>query len=80
MPMHLDRTQIDRYLADDIDAETHAPVASHLAVCVHCNTLASRRALLRTRWERRGLLGRLVRVDDGGAVPGLDPGPERRAA
>jgi hypothetical protein len=57
--MHLSDESIQRHLDGKRDPE----VGEHLAVCLSCAFRAAGAADDRVRWERRGPLGRLVRVD-----------------
>jgi len=57
--MHLTPTDIRRYVAGVPSAETDR----HVRVCVSCAQRLGDAAQRVVRWERHGLLGRLVRVD-----------------
>ena len=61
MPLlaHLSEADIRRYVAGRPSLETER----HARVCVFCMQRLSDAAVMETRWERRGLLGRLVRID-----------------
>jgi hypothetical protein len=61
--MHLHPTEIDRYLSRDLDERTLAALDAHHSVCLPCARSLSRHAMEQEGWERRGLLGRLVRVE-----------------
>jgi hypothetical protein len=61
--MHLRAPDIDRYLRRDLDERTLTTVDAQVSVCLPWNQLLAQRAMERTGWERRGLLGRLVRVE-----------------
>jgi hypothetical protein len=61
--MHLRAPDIDRYLRRDLDDPTLTTVDAQVSVCLPWTQLLAQRAMEQTGWERRGLLGRLVRVD-----------------
>ncbi len=61
---HLNPIQIDRYLEGDLDDATLNAVDQHLGICLPCVHELARRDLAQGRWERRGPLGRLVRVEE----------------
>jgi len=56
---HLSEADIRRYVAGRPSPQTER----HVRVCVFCMQRLSDAAVRETRWERRGLLGRLVRID-----------------
>jgi hypothetical protein len=56
---HLSEADIRRYVAGRPSLQTER----HVRVCLFCMHRLSDAAQRETRWERRGLLGRLVRVD-----------------
>ncbi|MDX6409853.1 MAG: hypothetical protein QOE13_2924 [Gaiellaceae bacterium] len=59
--MHLYGEVLDSYVARDLPAQTLAAIDVHVSNCLFCaHTLATGTAAS-TGWERRGLLGRLVR-------------------
>ncbi len=61
MPLiaHLSETEIGRYVAGTASAETER----HVRICVSCMHRLADAANRAVQWERRGLLGRLVRID-----------------
>jgi hypothetical protein len=61
--MHLRAPDIDRYLRRELDERTLTTVDAQVSVCLPWNQLVAQRAMERTGWERRGFLGRLVRVE-----------------
>ena len=61
--MHLRAPEIQRYLDRDLDERALAVVDAQVSVCLPWTELLAQRAMERASWERRGLLGRLVRVD-----------------
>ena len=59
--MHLYGEILDNYVVRDLPLPTLAAIEAHVSYCLSCaHTLASGTATS-TGWERRGLLGRLVR-------------------
>jgi hypothetical protein len=56
---HLTQAEIRREIAGTPSAATHG----HVRVCVACAERLAEAAMNAVRWERRGLLGRLVRID-----------------
>ena len=61
--MHGTRDQLESYLSDDLDAASRRRVDAHVSACLPCAFALAEAGVAATRWERRGLLGRLVRVD-----------------
>ena len=61
--MHLRAPDIDRYLRRDLDERTLRTVDAQVSVCLPWTRLLAQRGMEQTGWERRGLLGRLVRVE-----------------
>jgi hypothetical protein len=61
--MHLRAPDIHHYLRRDLDERTLNAVDAQVSVCLPWNQLVAQRAMEQTGWERRGLLGRLVRVE-----------------
>ncbi|HEX6699348.1 MAG TPA: zf-HC2 domain-containing protein [Gaiellaceae bacterium] len=62
--MHGTREQLDRYARRDLDPPTLAALDAHVASCLPCSMMLAEAGSSAARWERRGLLGRLVRVDE----------------
>jgi hypothetical protein len=58
--MHLDASTLDPYLARSLDAPNLHAFDQHLGTCLQCLLLVEAASLDPERWERRGLLGRLV--------------------
>jgi hypothetical protein len=56
---HLTEADIQRYVAGVPSVETER----HVRVCLNCAQRLGDAAQRVVRWERRGLLGRLVRID-----------------
>lgn len=61
--MHLRAPEIHRYLDRDLDDRALAAVGPQVSVSLPWIELLAHRAMEQASWERRGLLGRLVRVD-----------------
>lgn len=61
--MHLDQRDIHSYLGRNLDQRTLEAIDAQASVSLPWTLLLAGRALDQTGWERRGLLGRLVRVD-----------------
>ena len=61
MPLlvHLSEVDVRRYVAGAASVETER----HVRVCAFCMQRLADAAQCAVRWERRGLLGRLVRID-----------------
>lgn len=64
--MHLRTPEIDRYLGRDLDERTLTAIDTQASISLPWTQVLARRALNQARWERRGFLGRLVRVDQDG--------------
>ncbi|MDX6471034.1 MAG: hypothetical protein QOF75_2837 [Gaiellaceae bacterium] len=60
--MHLDESTLDDYLARSLDMPRLRAFDHHLQSCLDCLLSVEAAALDPERWERRGLLGRLVRT------------------
>jgi hypothetical protein len=60
--MHLDANTLDPYLSRSLDAPRLRTFDQHLGSCLQCLLLVESAPLDPDRWERRGLLGRLVHV------------------
>ena len=61
--MHLDNHEIEGYLGRELDERTLSTMDAQASVSLPWTLLLASRAMDQTRWERRGPLGRLVRVD-----------------
>jgi hypothetical protein len=61
---HLADADIRRYVAGVPSAE----VDRHVRICVYCAQRLADSAMRAVWWERRGPLGRLVRIDNSQAV------------
>jgi hypothetical protein len=62
--MHLYGDTLDNYVARTLPAQTLAAIDGHVSNCLFCAHALAEEASASTRWERRGLLGRLVRVEE----------------
>jgi hypothetical protein len=62
--MHLSAHHIDDYLEGRLAGDGSTQAALHLSICLHCQHRAVERAD-DPGWNRRGLLGRLVRQSPG---------------
>jgi putative zinc finger protein len=62
--MHGTREQLDRYLRRDLDGPALAALDAHVANCLPCATMIAEAGSSAAQWERRGLLGRLVQIDE----------------
>jgi uncharacterized protein (DUF2132 family) len=62
--MHLHGNRLERYLARDIDERSLNVLDAHVANCFHCLDSITSTHSGTIRWERRGILGRLVALDD----------------
>ena len=63
MPTHLNDSNIDSYLARSLERVQLRSLDDHVARCAECSLAVEATALDARRWERRGVLGRLVRQD-----------------
>jgi hypothetical protein len=61
MTMHLYGDILEDYVARELPAHTLAAIDSHVSNCLFCAQTLAGEAAASTGWERRGLLGRLVR-------------------
>ena len=71
--MHLDAGTLDPYLSRSLDAPRLRAFDQHLGSCLQCLLTVEAAVLDPDRWERRGLLGRLVHV-----TPPTEPVVEKR--
>jgi len=62
MPRHLNESTLDPYLTRSLDLPQLRTYDAHVMSCLSCTLLIEREGLVAERWERRGLLGRLVPV------------------
>jgi hypothetical protein len=78
--MHLHTPDIDRYLDRAMDERTLVALDAQVSVCLPWTELLAQRAMERATWERRGLLGRLQRVDREAAEQPVRAQPVRAKA
>jgi hypothetical protein len=82
--MHIHGQHLERYVGREMDDRTLALLDRHLGNCLMCATRAAEAGMLGHRWERRGWLGRLVRVAEPQPVTSVatrrSSEPLRRAA
>ena len=62
MPRHLNESTLDAYLARSLDPPELRAYDAHLTSCLSCALTVEREGVAPERWERRGVLGRLVSV------------------
>ena len=62
MSSHLDATTIDGYLSRLLDRPQLNAFDDHVTGCLSCLLVVESAGLDESRWERRGLLGRLTPV------------------
>jgi hypothetical protein len=62
MPRHLHESTLDAYLARSLDPSQLQRYDAHVLSCLPCTLTVEREGLAPERWERRGILGRLVPV------------------
>jgi hypothetical protein len=60
--VHLDTSSLDGYLTRSLDRDRLAALDDHLDSCLPCRLTVESEGLRPERWDRRGLLGRLVPV------------------
>ena len=75
--MHLYGEILERYLDRKLPGPTLSAIDAHVSNCLFCAHVLAEEASASTRWERRGLLGRLVRVEE--PVVAYADGEELRA-
>jgi hypothetical protein len=62
MPRHLNESTLDAYLTRSLDQSQLRTYDAHVLSCLPCALTVEHEGLAAERWERRGLLGRLVPV------------------
>jgi hypothetical protein len=55
---------LDAYLAGQLDGGRLAVAEAHVSNCLHCTRTIAETGVKSGDWERRGWLGRLVRIDE----------------
>jgi hypothetical protein len=68
--MHVNSETLERYSAGDLPAAEVATIHTHVSTCLYCAHSLAVRSVAESSWERRGVLGRLVRISE-------DPAPSR---
>ena len=61
--MHLYGDILESYAARELPSQTLAAIDGHISNCLFCAHGLADQAAVSTEWERRGWLGRLVRVE-----------------
>ena len=59
--MHLHGQVLDKYVARELPPQTLDAIDVHVSNCLFCAHMLATGTAASTGWERRGLLGRLVR-------------------
>jgi hypothetical protein len=62
--MHLYGHILESYATRELPPQTLAAIDGHVSNCLFCAHALADEASASASWERRGFLGRLVRVDD----------------
>jgi hypothetical protein len=62
--MHLYGEQLERYQKRGLPQPMLAAIDTHVSSCMYCSRSLAQAAASSERWERRGWLGRLVRVEE----------------
>jgi hypothetical protein len=78
--MHLYGKTLERYAKRELPGAHLAAIDAHVSNCLFCSHGLADEASLSASWERRGFLGRLVRVEPQDAVEGVAEDLEIRAA
>jgi hypothetical protein len=78
--MHLYGDTLERYVKRELSDAQLAALDAHVSNCMFCAHGLADESVLATSWERRGWLGRLVRVEPQLAVDGVAEELEVRAA
>jgi hypothetical protein len=66
--MHLYGDTLESYVKRELPEPHLAAIDAHVSNCIFCAHGLAEEAVLATDWERRGFLGRLVRVERQGAL------------
>jgi len=61
--MHIHPAILESYAAGELSQPQLASVDAHVSNCLFCAHAIADHAVISETWERRGWLGRLVRVD-----------------
>jgi hypothetical protein len=79
--MHLYDETLDRYMARDLPPRAMSAIDVHVSNCLPCAHALADRHTETVRWERRGPLGRLVRLDEESSGDlGVGAGSDERRA
>jgi hypothetical protein len=80
--MHLHGDHLERYNARDLPQPMLVALDAHVSNCLYCSRSLAHAAAASGRWERRGWLGRLVRIQEpeSEAVTLVEDQPAARAA
>jgi hypothetical protein len=78
--MHLYDETLERYLTNDLPPKTTTAIDAHVSNCLPCAHALADRHVAGGRWERRGLLGRLVRIEQPAQVGARVEEPRAEAA
>jgi hypothetical protein len=62
--MHLRKDQLERYEKRDLPQAVLDAIDGHVSGCLYCTRSLAEAAAASEQWERRGWLGRLVRVHE----------------
>ena len=61
METHLTKATLQDYLSRSLERHDLRRLDDHVLGCLHCSLAVETAGLDERRWERRGVLGRLVR-------------------
>ncbi len=78
--MHLYGERLEGYVTRALPPQQLAALDAHVSNCLFCAHTLADNAVDSTRWERRGWLGRLVRLDDQSVVATEDRTFDAQAA
>jgi hypothetical protein len=62
--MHLYGETLEGYVTRALPSQRLAALDAHVSNCLFCAHTLADTSVASTRWQRRGWLGRLVRLDD----------------
>jgi hypothetical protein len=62
--MHLHDEVLEKYLTRELPLKTLSELDAHVSNCLFCAHTLADDQVVAARWERRGWLGRLVRVEE----------------
>jgi anti-sigma factor RsiW len=78
--MHLYDDTLEKYLVDELPPSSLAAIDAHVSNCLFCAHTLAQIQQASARWERRGLLRRLVRVAEPHTPAVLDDNVRAEAA